>query len=232
MSYQHAVVWIDHLHATVIDFTVDDQHIAVVEREGGQRQVHRKSGLPGAGKPLTDLGDTDDPISSLTLDAPGVDEESVVPWPLLLQRRAAGRRLQTTQVSSPQAANTAIPPARLRVLDHSKGAVIPAVTAFRPICMKLWQLEAMPRRAGNRSRASRLTRCSLAQPTTCSHSASTTGRWNEDPALDRTTFGSHGSTQEPVSTTASPPNASAERIMLPRFPGSRTSYSTRNVDVP
>ncbi|MEI2700013.1 MAG: MFS transporter [Microthrixaceae bacterium] len=35
--------------------------------------------------------DTEDPISALTLDAPGVDEESVVPWPLLLQRRAAGR---------------------------------------------------------------------------------------------------------------------------------------------
>ena len=50
MSYQHAVVWIDHLHATVIDFSVDDQHVAVVEREGGQRQVHRKSGEPGPGK--------------------------------------------------------------------------------------------------------------------------------------------------------------------------------------
>lgn len=30
-------------------------------------------------------------ISALTLDAPGVDEDSVVPWPLLLQRRVAGR---------------------------------------------------------------------------------------------------------------------------------------------
>ena len=54
MSYQHAVVWIDHLHATVIDFSVDDQHVAVVEREGGQRQVHRKSGEPGPGKPAPD----------------------------------------------------------------------------------------------------------------------------------------------------------------------------------
>ena len=54
MSYQHAVVWIDHQHATVIDFTVDDQHVALVEREGGQRQVHRKSGQPGTGKPGTD----------------------------------------------------------------------------------------------------------------------------------------------------------------------------------
>lgn len=34
---------------------------------------------------------TADPISDLTIDAPGVDEESVVPWPLLVQRRAAGR---------------------------------------------------------------------------------------------------------------------------------------------
>lgn len=32
-----------------------------------------------------------DPISALTLDAPGVDEESVVPWPMLVQRRAEHR---------------------------------------------------------------------------------------------------------------------------------------------
>jgi len=50
MSHQHAVVWIDHLHAKVIDFNVTDQHVTAVEREGGQRQVHRKSGIPGSGK--------------------------------------------------------------------------------------------------------------------------------------------------------------------------------------
>lgn len=54
MSYQHAVVWIDHQHATVIDFSVDDKHVAIVEREGGQRQVHRRSGTPGSGKPAPD----------------------------------------------------------------------------------------------------------------------------------------------------------------------------------
>jgi len=54
MSYQHAVVWIDHQHATVIDFSFDDQHVKMVEREGGQRQVHRKSGFPGTGKPGPD----------------------------------------------------------------------------------------------------------------------------------------------------------------------------------
>ncbi|CAB4362497.1 MAG: translational machinery protein [Actinobacteria bacterium] len=54
MSYQHAVVWIDHLHARVIDFSFDDKHVVAVEREGGQRQVHRRSGLPGSGKPGPD----------------------------------------------------------------------------------------------------------------------------------------------------------------------------------
>ncbi len=33
----------------------------------------------------------EEPISALTIDAPGVDEESPVPWPLIIQRRAAGR---------------------------------------------------------------------------------------------------------------------------------------------
>ncbi|HAP75239.1 MAG TPA: translational machinery protein [Acidimicrobiaceae bacterium] len=50
MSYQHAIVWIDHQHATVIDFSVDDQHVQLVEREGGPVKVHRKSGIPGPGK--------------------------------------------------------------------------------------------------------------------------------------------------------------------------------------
>jgi hypothetical protein len=54
MSYQHAIVWIDHQHATVIDFTVDDDHVHLVEREGGPRKIHRKSGVPGAGKAADD----------------------------------------------------------------------------------------------------------------------------------------------------------------------------------
>jgi hypothetical protein len=54
MSYQHAIVWIDHQHATVIDFALGEQHTQLVEREGGQRQVHRKSGLPGSGKAADD----------------------------------------------------------------------------------------------------------------------------------------------------------------------------------
>ena len=54
MSYQHAIVWIDSLHATVIDFSVDDRHVARVEREGGPQRIHTRSGLPGDGKAPND----------------------------------------------------------------------------------------------------------------------------------------------------------------------------------
>jgi stalled ribosome rescue protein Dom34 len=50
MSYLHSVVWIDHHHATVIDFTFDDTQVIEVDRVGGQQQVHRRSGVPGSGK--------------------------------------------------------------------------------------------------------------------------------------------------------------------------------------
>ena len=54
MSYQHAVVWVDHQHAIVIDYSVDDRHVVEIEREGGQRKVHRRSGVPGSGKAPVD----------------------------------------------------------------------------------------------------------------------------------------------------------------------------------
>ena len=50
----------------------------------------------------------------------------------------------------------------------------------------------------------------------------TTGRWNSEPAVDRTTLGLCTSTLCAVSTTASAPTASAARITVPAFPGSRT----------
>ena len=50
MTYQHAIVWIDTQHATVIDYSVDDRHVVQVEREGGPTRVHLRSGIPGTGK--------------------------------------------------------------------------------------------------------------------------------------------------------------------------------------
>jgi stalled ribosome rescue protein Dom34 len=65
MSYQHAVLWIDHLHARVIDFSVDDRHVTAVEREDGQRQVHRRSGVPGSGKSPVDHVFFDEVVAAL-----------------------------------------------------------------------------------------------------------------------------------------------------------------------
>lgn len=50
MSFKHAVVWIDHYHAKVIDFSVDSTHVAEIEREAERRRVHQKSFFPGTGK--------------------------------------------------------------------------------------------------------------------------------------------------------------------------------------
>lgn len=49
MSYPHAIVWLDHQHATVIDYSVDDVHVQRVETET-PRKLHRKSGPMGTGK--------------------------------------------------------------------------------------------------------------------------------------------------------------------------------------
>src|SRR5690606_14485345 len=50
----------------------------------------------------------------------------------------------------------------------------------------------------------------------------TTGRWNSEPALERTTLGLCTSTLSAVTTTSSAPAASAARITVPALPGSRT----------
>ncbi len=46
MSYQHAVVWMDHREAKVIDFTFDEQHAHAIVNEHAPRHVHNKKG-PG-----------------------------------------------------------------------------------------------------------------------------------------------------------------------------------------
>lgn len=49
MSHLHAVVWLDHQNARVIDFSVDDVHKSTIEQHGGHRQVHHRAGTVGAG---------------------------------------------------------------------------------------------------------------------------------------------------------------------------------------
>ncbi len=54
MSYKHAIVWMDHHHATVIDFSIDDKHVVKVDAVE-PRKLHRKSGPMGAGHAPDDV---------------------------------------------------------------------------------------------------------------------------------------------------------------------------------
>ncbi len=65
MSYQHAIVWLDHHEARIIDFSVDDKHVVTVQQEGGQRKVHLKSTVIGSGKAKQDHHYFDEIVESL-----------------------------------------------------------------------------------------------------------------------------------------------------------------------
>lgn len=49
MSHAHAVLWLDHREAKVVDFTVDETHAVTVHHAGGHRQVHHRAGATGSG---------------------------------------------------------------------------------------------------------------------------------------------------------------------------------------
>jgi stalled ribosome rescue protein Dom34 len=49
MSHIHAIVWLDHREAKVVDFSMDDKHVVNVHHKGGHRQVHHKAGAMGSG---------------------------------------------------------------------------------------------------------------------------------------------------------------------------------------
>lgn len=49
MSHRHAIVWLDHFHGTVIDFSIDHANTVKVRSELEAPQVHMKSGPQGSG---------------------------------------------------------------------------------------------------------------------------------------------------------------------------------------
>jgi len=55
MSHFHAVVWMDHAEAHVLQFTSDEVEKAVIHSKGKHRQIHHRSGKPGSGKAPEDL---------------------------------------------------------------------------------------------------------------------------------------------------------------------------------
>jgi len=65
MSYQHAVVWLDHLRAVVIDFSRDSEHVHLVPSDTEQRQIHRKTGGDGGTKVSEDHKFFDDVVAAI-----------------------------------------------------------------------------------------------------------------------------------------------------------------------
>jgi stalled ribosome rescue protein Dom34 len=49
MTYPHAVVWIDHREAKVVDFTSDAVHRTTLHSESASRRVHHRAGSVGSG---------------------------------------------------------------------------------------------------------------------------------------------------------------------------------------
>jgi stalled ribosome rescue protein Dom34 len=65
MSYQHAVVWIDHLRAVVIDFSIDKENVHLVESPTEHRQIHRKAKSIGSGKAEEDHDYFDEVVAAI-----------------------------------------------------------------------------------------------------------------------------------------------------------------------
>ena len=55
MSHIHAIVWLDHLEATVIGFSLGRSDVIEIHSQSPHRQIHRKSGIPGSGHAADDL---------------------------------------------------------------------------------------------------------------------------------------------------------------------------------
>jgi len=65
MSHIHAVVWMDHREAKVVDFSIDDKHVVNVHHRGGHRQVHHKAGVMGSGHAPEDVRYYDQIVAAL-----------------------------------------------------------------------------------------------------------------------------------------------------------------------
>lgn len=64
MSHFHAVVWMDHAEAHVLQFTSDEVEKAIIHSKGKHRQVHLRA-QPGSGKTPEDVDYFKKVVSSL-----------------------------------------------------------------------------------------------------------------------------------------------------------------------
>jgi len=65
MSHVHAVVWLDHRDARVVDFSVDEKHAVTVHHAGGHRKVHHRAGTTGSGHTNDDTHFFDEVVTAI-----------------------------------------------------------------------------------------------------------------------------------------------------------------------
>jgi hypothetical protein len=65
MSHLHAVIWLDHRNAKVIDFAIDDKHVVTIHHKGGHRPVHHRAGATGSGHAADDAQYYDAVVSAV-----------------------------------------------------------------------------------------------------------------------------------------------------------------------
>ncbi len=54
MSLSHAIVWIDHKEAHVIQFNADASESEIIKTKSKHKKVHQKAGVIGSGHSNTD----------------------------------------------------------------------------------------------------------------------------------------------------------------------------------
>ena len=55
MTHRHCIVWLDHFHAVIVNFSDDSDELIEIASEIDEPQLHRKSGKPGSGHLPDDL---------------------------------------------------------------------------------------------------------------------------------------------------------------------------------
>jgi len=55
VTHGHALVWLDHREAVIIEFSADDHHVKNIRGEAAAGKLHQKSGKPGSGHAPDDV---------------------------------------------------------------------------------------------------------------------------------------------------------------------------------
>ena len=91
MPFSHAIVWIDHHTARVIELSRDHHRVTEVVATNAIRQVHRKSGIKGSGHHgpdrafLDEVADAVEGVDEILVTGPGVAKRA-------FERHVAERR--------------------------------------------------------------------------------------------------------------------------------------------